>query len=113
MKTSTGYGFVKGPDGRRITSPTAMRVIRTVTNQMNREVSQALIDEGIANYLALLFADSQKNANHSLRVWLGRYRQRLVEKPPGAEQSAAEIGALELGSRLTSSKSPEGFEDLG
>jgi hypothetical protein len=70
------------------------------------------IDEAIANYLALLFADSQKNANHSLRVWLTRYRQRLVEKLPGAEQSASEIGALDLGTRLTSSKSPEGFEQV-
>jgi hypothetical protein len=70
------------------------------------------IDEAIANYLALLFADSQKSANHSLRAWLARYRQRLVEKLPGAEQPAAEIGALDLGSRLTSSKSPEGFEQV-
>lgn len=70
------------------------------------------IDEAIANYLALLFADSQKNANHSLRVWLGRYRQRLIEKLPDAEQPTAEIGALDLGSRLTSSKSPEGFEEV-
>jgi hypothetical protein len=70
------------------------------------------IDEAIANYLALLFADSQKNANHSLRVWLGRYRQRLVEKLPGADQPTSEIGALDLGSRLTSSKSPEGFEEV-
>jgi hypothetical protein len=70
------------------------------------------IDEAIANYLALLFADSQKNANHSLRVWLARYRQRLVEKLPGTEPPAAEIGALDLGTRLTSSKSPEGFEEV-
>jgi hypothetical protein len=70
------------------------------------------IDEAIANYLALLFADNQKNANHSLRVWLSRYRERLVEKLPGAEQAAAEIGALDLGARLTSSKSPEGFEQV-
>src|SRR6266849_6614530 len=70
------------------------------------------IDEALANYLALLFADSQKNANHSLRVWLARYRQRLVEKLPGAEQPAADIGALDLGNRLNSSKSPEGFEQI-
>jgi hypothetical protein len=70
------------------------------------------IDEAIANYLALLFADSQKNGNHSLRVWLTRYRQQLVEKVPGAEQAPAEIGALDLGTRLTSSKSPEGYEQL-
>lgn len=70
------------------------------------------IDESIANYLALLFADSQKNANHSLRVWLARYRQRLVEKTPGAEQSPSQIGALDLGLRLTSSKSPDGYEHV-
>src|SRR5712675_2026111 len=70
------------------------------------------IDEALANYLALLFADSQKNANHSLRVWLTRYRQRLVEKLPSAEQPAADIGALDLGNRLSSSKSPEGFEQI-
>jgi hypothetical protein len=70
------------------------------------------IDEAIANYLALLFADNQKNANHSLRVWLGRYRQRLVEKLPGTNESASDIGALNLGSRLSSSKSPEGFEQV-
>jgi acetylglutamate kinase len=40
--------FAKGPDGRRITSPRAMRVIRTVTNKMNRDVAQALVDEGLA-----------------------------------------------------------------
>ncbi len=70
------------------------------------------IDEAIANYLALLFADSQKNANHSLRLWLTRYRLRLVEKLPGVEQPASEVGALDLGTRLTSSKSPDGFEQL-
>jgi hypothetical protein len=71
------------------------------------------IDEAIANYLALLFADSQKNANHSLHVWLTRYRQRLLEKPPiAADRPAAEIGALDLGTRLSSSKSPDGYEEI-
>jgi Peptidase family M1 domain len=70
------------------------------------------IDEAIANYLALLFADNQKNANHSLRLWLTRYRRRFVEKMPGEEQAPSEIGPLDLGSRLTSSKSPEGFEQV-
>jgi hypothetical protein len=70
------------------------------------------IDEAIANYLALLFADNQKNANHSLRLWLTRYRRRFVERLPGEEQSPSEIGPLDLGLRLTSSKSPEGFEQV-
>jgi hypothetical protein len=70
------------------------------------------IDEAVANYLALLFADSQKRGDHSLRVWLDRYRHHLVTKLPGADQPDSEIGALDLGSRLTSSKSPNGFEDV-
>jgi hypothetical protein len=74
------------------------------------------INEAIANYFALLFADTQKRTDHSLRVWLSRYRQQLVERPPNADlptsESISEIGALQLGSRLTSSKSPSGFEDV-
>jgi len=31
------------------------------------------IDEAIANYLALLFADTKKNPDHTLHVWLARY----------------------------------------
>ena len=70
------------------------------------------IDEAIANYFALLYADTQKRTDHSLHFWLGRYRQNLVEKLPNAEQPNSEIGALELGSRLSSSKSPSGFEQV-
>ncbi len=70
------------------------------------------IDEAIANYLALLFADSQKSKEHALHLWLDRYRRQLLEKLPNAEQPNWEIGALDLGGRLTSSKSPNGFEDV-
>lgn len=70
------------------------------------------IDEALANYFALLFADTQKRTDHSLHVWLNRYRQNLVEKLPNAEEPHSEIGALALGSRLSSSKSPAGFEDV-
>jgi Peptidase family M1 domain len=70
------------------------------------------IDEGIANYLALLFADSQKNANHSLRVWLTRYRQHLMEKVHDSDLPGADIGSLDIGNRLSSSKSPSGFEQV-
>ena len=70
------------------------------------------IDEAIANYLALLFADMHKNPDHTLHVWLQRYRQRLIEKAPNADEPAGEIGALALGSRLNSSKSPQAYDDL-
>jgi len=70
------------------------------------------IDEAIANYLALLFADSRKPSEHELRRWLERYRKQLQEKNPSSDIPAGEIGALPLGNRLNSSKSPYGFEEV-
>src|SRR3989440_2233735 len=70
------------------------------------------IDEAIANYLALLFADTKKSPDHTLHVWLGRYRHQLAEKLPGATEAAGGIGALALGSRLNSSKSPAAYEEI-
>ncbi|HYL63839.1 MAG TPA: M1 family aminopeptidase [Candidatus Methylomirabilis sp.] len=70
------------------------------------------IDEAIANYLALLFAESKRPNHHELRLWLERYRKQLLEKLPGSEQTVDDIGALTLGERLNSSKSPTGFDQL-
>ena len=68
------------------------------------------IDEAIADYLALLFADTKKNPEHTLHVWLSRYRHNLLEKGAGTDDSPADIGPLSLGVRLNSSKSPTGYE---
>lgn len=70
------------------------------------------IDEAIANYLAILFAESRKDPDHTLHIWLERYRQRLLAKGSGESLPAGDIGALILGSRLISSKSPEGFDEV-
>ena len=70
------------------------------------------IDEGIANYLALLFADTKKNPDHTLHVWLDRFRQRLTTKSPGSTEPAGDTGALILGTRLNSSKSPDAYEEI-
>jgi len=70
------------------------------------------IDEAISNYLALMFADSQKFTDRALRTWLERYRKQLLAKPAGSEQTADAIGSLSLGNRLVSSKSPDGFEEV-
>ena len=70
------------------------------------------IDEAIANYLALLFAESQKKTDHTLRVWLERFRKQLVDRYPEADIAAADIGPLSAGSRLNSSKSPYGYETI-
>lgn len=70
------------------------------------------LDESIANYLALLFADSQKNPDARLHTWLDRYRANLTAKEPGSDTPIVDYGSLTLGSRLTSSKTPAGFEQL-
>ena len=70
------------------------------------------IDEAIASYMALLYADSQKTPDRRIRVWLERYRGHLEEKLPNSDLIVADIGALSLGNRLSSSKAPEGFEQV-
>ena len=52
------------------------------------------IDEALASYSALLFADSQKTPDRRIRVWLDRYRSRLEEKLPNSNLIAADIGAI-------------------
>ena len=68
------------------------------------------IDEAISNYLALLFADTRGNPEHALRLWLSRYRRQLTEKSLDSNEPAGDIGALTLGVRLNSSKSPSAYE---
>lgn len=68
------------------------------------------IDESIAAYLSLLFADSQKNPNPNLHGWLDRYRKRLITKSATEDLAPADVGPLTMGSRLSSSKSPEAYD---
>jgi len=68
------------------------------------------IDEGLAVYLALLFADSQKNSNHALATWLNRYRKRLTTKSPDTDSAPADAGPVVMGTRLISSKSPDAYD---
>jgi hypothetical protein len=60
--------------------------------------------------LSTLVADSQKIPQHKLRLWLDRYRKRLVEKDSN-EIAPAEVGSLDLGFRLDSSRA-QGFDLL-
>jgi len=68
------------------------------------------IDEGLAVYLALLFADTQKNPDHTLPMWLMRYRKRLITKPPESDVAPIDHGPVVMGMRLNSSKSPDAYE---
>jgi hypothetical protein len=70
------------------------------------------IDEGLAVYLSLLFADSQKLPDRTLYTWLTRYRKTLVTKPSDSDLAPADIGPVTMGTRLSSSKSPEGYETV-
>lgn len=70
------------------------------------------ITESIASYLALLFADSQKTPDRTLHFWLERYRKNLTTKPQNSDLAPADIGPLVLGTRLSSSKSPDAYEEI-
>lgn len=67
------------------------------------------IDESIAEYLALQFADSKKNQDHPLNTWLGHYRKRLTTKAEGEDRVPTDIGPVIIGRRLISSRSPDAY----
>jgi hypothetical protein len=70
------------------------------------------IEEGIANYLALLYLDGRKPSEHRLASWLERYRTALCTKVPGSEEIVGDAGPLSFGSRLMSSKAPNAYETI-
>jgi hypothetical protein len=70
------------------------------------------IDEGLAVYLSLLFADSQKIPDCSLQTWLARYRKRLTSKPPDENLPPGDVGPVTMGTRLSSSKAPDAFDPV-
>jgi hypothetical protein len=68
------------------------------------------IQEGMANYQALLYAESRKPQEHPLAEWLERYRKDLLSKEPGRDSTVDEAGPIVLGYRLRSSKNPAGYD---
>jgi Peptidase family M1 domain len=70
------------------------------------------INEAIANYLAMLFADSGKNPDHILHVWLDRDRKRLLTKDAGEDLPPVETGSLIMGLRLFSSRSASAYDEV-
>jgi hypothetical protein len=70
------------------------------------------ICEGLANYISLLFADSRKDSDHALNIWLVRYRDSLLSKLPGKDDNIDSSGPLTLGFRLNSSVNPNGYEEV-
>jgi len=70
------------------------------------------IQEAMANYLALWYADTKKPTQHRLSTWLEHYRAQLTAKIPGADHSIEDVGPLVLGTRLSSLKVPDAYSLL-
>jgi Peptidase family M1 domain len=70
------------------------------------------IEEGMANYLALLYADSRKPDVHRLDRWLEYYRSDLLAQAPGSAQDVEEAGPLTLGYRLASAGDPGAYSTI-
>jgi hypothetical protein len=70
------------------------------------------IQEGMANYLALLYSENQKSTSHYLAEWLEHYRALLFAKDAGLNESTNDAGPLSLGARLRSSKTPDAYRTI-
>jgi len=55
---------------------------------------------------------SQKNPDQTLHAWLVRYRKGLLTKPANEDLPPAATGALIMGMRLVSSKSPTAYDQV-
>jgi len=70
------------------------------------------IEEAMANYLALWYADTKRPGQHRLTNWLEHYRDELSAKVPGTEHSIEAVGPLVLGPRLGSLKVTDAYSTL-
>lgn len=70
----------------------------------------AWLQEGIANYLALRYADSRKPGEHRMAKWLEHYRTELLSKEPSGSATLNEAGPLRLGVRLGSMQQPHAYD---
>jgi hypothetical protein len=68
--------------------------------------------EAMANYEALLYAENRKPSAHALNFWLAHFRDDLLAHPPDSTAINEEAGPLSLGYRLTSSRSPGGYDPV-
>ncbi|MFI5106279.1 MAG: M1 family aminopeptidase, partial [Terriglobales bacterium] len=72
----------------------------------------AWIEEGMVNYLALMYTDARKPGEHRLASWLERYRAALSAPIPESTQIVGDAGPLTFGFRLTSSRAPNAYETV-
>jgi peptidase M1-like protein len=70
------------------------------------------IEEGLANYLAILYSDSKKPGEHRLAGWLEHYRSDLLSKTAGSNETIEHMGPLTLGTRLASPIVPDAYATI-
>jgi hypothetical protein len=68
------------------------------------------IEEAMATYLSLLYADSKTPGAHQLHDWLEHFRNALVTQTEGVASPPDEAGPLTFGPRLNSSRTPNAYE---
>ena len=74
------------------------------------EYRDTWLEEAVANYLALMYAENKQPNGHRLRNWLDHYRTELTAKAPGTNGIVDDAGPLTFGYRLMGSKAPGAFE---
>ncbi|MGH9712447.1 MAG: M1 family aminopeptidase [Candidatus Acidiferrales bacterium] len=72
----------------------------------------AWIEEGLANYLSLMYADYRKPGEHRLTEWLEHYRAALAAAVPESTRIVGDAGPLTFGYRLISSRVPTAYETI-
>ncbi len=70
------------------------------------------IQESMASYLSLMYADSRKPTAHVLANWLAGYRAKLLEPVPNSDEIVDDAGPLTLGYRLRSAKAGDAYERI-
>lgn len=68
------------------------------------------IEEAMATYQSLLYADRQKPDEKRMDYWLGHFRAMLLQKAEGKDEPIEEAGPLTLGYRLATSENPNAYE---
>jgi len=70
------------------------------------------IFEGLAHYLAVLYADSKKPNDRALASWLDRFRSDLMIPAGERGEPIEQVGPLSLGYRLRSADAPGAYANI-
>jgi len=68
------------------------------------------IEEAMATYQSLLYADARKPDAGRMEYWLGHFRAMLLQKSEGRDDPVEESGPLTLGYRLSTPSNPNAYE---